>query len=361
MPSRTLKDYIGYQNGGMAQPSSTGVHNNIDNLILQAELDKLAQTGSMRVDRTPEYIGGVDPVVENVALSPIMTLKSLGSVGRKILEKTGLRNPVSHYTTGKRASSILEEGRIEGRGEFPGKPFYGDSRKYLEKQLAKDKTGWLSETDIKFQEQFPKSPSVSITRDPMFLRRPHVHVGSDIGLIMDRDNMIKKGLKIQPFAEANYGKVINDGSNIFFKGKPKSNAWWQRQKDLWGKDVIEELTPYGLEIKPTRINPRFEFEERVRGNIPTENIKLINALKFPKGESVLSPNILKIIKELGTTDIPIVKSDRFSKDIKRIMEILKSNWNHPYHKEFLKKNPNIMDYVKRIREFPTYKFDPFKR
>ena len=87
MPSRTLKDYIGYQNGGMAQPSSTGVHNNIDNLILQAELDKLAQTGSMRVDRTPEYIGGLDPIVQNVALSPILTLKSLGSVGRKLLKK----------------------------------------------------------------------------------------------------------------------------------------------------------------------------------------------------------------------------------------------------------------------------------
>jgi hypothetical protein len=317
------KFYKGYQQGGSVKPDATKVHNNIDNLILQAELDKLAQTGSMRVDRTPEYIGGVDPVVENVALSPILTLKSIGSVGKKILEKTGLRNPVSHYTTGKRASSILEEGRIEGRGEFPGKPFYGDSRKYLEKQLAKDKTGWLSETDIKFQEQFPKSPSVSITRDPMFLSRPHVHVGSDIGLIMDRDNMIKKGLKIQPFAELNYRKTIP--------------------------------SPYNSP------NPRFEFEERVRGNIPTENIKLINALRFPKGESVLSPNVLKIIKELGTTDIPIVKSDRFSKDIKRIMEILKSNWNHPYHKEFLKKNPNMMDYLKIIREFPTYKFDPFKR
>ena len=58
----------------------------------------------MRVDRTPEYIGGVDPVVENVALSPILTLKSLGSVGRKILEKTGLRNPVTHYTTGSGAT-----------------------------------------------------------------------------------------------------------------------------------------------------------------------------------------------------------------------------------------------------------------
>jgi hypothetical protein len=324
IPKEYLKKvHKGFQQGGTVEPDATKVHNNIDNLILQAELDKLAQTGSMRVDRTPEYIGGVDPVVENVALSPILTLKSLGSVGRKILEKTGLRNPVSHYTTGKRASSILEEGRIEGRGEFPGKPFYGDSRKYLEKQLAKDKTGWLSETDIKFQEQFPKSPSVSITRDPMFLSRPHVHVGSDIGLIMDRDNMIKKGLKIQPFAELNYRKTIP--------------------------------SPYNSP------NPRFEFEERVRGNIPTENIKLINALRFPKGESVLSPNVLKIIKELGTTDIPIVKSDRFSKDIKRIMEILKSNWNHPYHKEFLKKNPNMMDYLKIIREFPTYKFDPFKR
>ena len=323
MPSRTLKDYIGYQNGGMAQPSSTGVHNNIDNLILQAELDKLAQTGSMRVDRTPEYIGGVDPVVENVALSPILTLKSLGSVGRKLLKKTGLRNPVSHYTTGRRASRILEEGRIKGRGEFPGKPFYGDSRKYLEKQLAKDKTGWLSETDIKFQEQFPKSPSVSITRDPMFLSRPHVHVGSDIGLIMDRGQLTKQGMKIQPFAEANYGKVL-----------PYKH------------------TQYG------RMNPRFEFEERVRGNIPTENIKRIDILRLPSSESDFSPNMLKLLIQLYKTNIPIIKSSSVEK---KLSNIPMSSSDIDYWKGDYRKPRGTFRSIRKLLEAPTYKFDPFKR
>jgi len=301
-----FKDIRGYQNGGMAQPSSTGVHNNIDNLILQAELDKLAQTGSMRVDRTPEYIGGVDPVVENVALSPIMTLKSLGSVGRKILEKTGLRNPVSHYTTGKRASSILEEGRIEGRGEFPGKPFYGDSRKYLEKQLAKDKTGWLSETDIKFQEQFPKSPSVSITRDPMFLRRPHVHVGSDIGLIMDRDQLVRQGMKIQPFAEKGFQKTYQ---------------------------TLREL------------NPKFEFEERIRGYVPTKNIKLIDLIQLPKDLPDKSVDLFEILNAFNKSRIPIIKSPLVEERLRKI----------PI------KDDETFENIYKLMQTPTYKFDPFKR
>ena len=332
MPSKTLKDYIGYQNGGMAQPSSTGVHNNIDNLILQAELDKLAQTGSMRVDRTPEYIGGVDPVVENVALSPILTLKSLGSVGRKLLEKTGLRNPVSHYTAGQGATNILKKGEIIGTGEFPGRKARNAS-------------------------------AISVTRDPMFTSRPHGSIGTDIRFILDRDELVKKGFPMKPIAVNNYEKVINDGGNIFFKGKPKSNAWWRRQKDLWGKDVIEELTPHGLEIKPPKMNPRFEFEERVRGNIPTENIKLIDLLEFPMSEANLSQNVVNLINQLKKTDIPIIQSDKFSKKIKDIMELIEHNASikQPYHKEFLKKEPNMMDYLKKIREFPTYKFDPFKR
>ena len=77
----------------MAQPASTDVHSNIDNLILQAELDRLDQTGVMYADKTPQYIGGADDVVANVALGPLLTLKSLGGVGKKLLEKTGLRKP----------------------------------------------------------------------------------------------------------------------------------------------------------------------------------------------------------------------------------------------------------------------------
>ena len=97
----------------MAQPVSTNVHNNIDNLILQADLDKFDKTGVMYADKTPQYIGGADDVVANVALGPLLTLKSLGSVGKKLLERTGLRNPVTHYTTGSGATEILKSGTTE--------------------------------------------------------------------------------------------------------------------------------------------------------------------------------------------------------------------------------------------------------
>lgn len=80
-----------------------------------------------------------------------------------------------------------------------------------------------------------------------------------------------------------------------------------KTKDLWGKDVIEELTPHGLEIKPTRINPRFEFEERVRGYVPTENIKLIDILQLPLGQSDVSEDMLKLLGQLSRANIPIIK------------------------------------------------------
>ena len=170
---RTVNEYF--------QPASTGVHNNIDNLILDAELDKLAQTGSMRADTRPQYIGGVDPIVENIALSPLLTLKRLGTVGKELIEKTGLRNPVSHFTRGESAKDILEAGTIRGASKsFPGQAFKSD------RPL--------------------RSPSVSITRDPMFLERPHKHVGTDIRFVMDRDELVKKGFKIQPFTEQYFRK-----------------------------------------------------------------------------------------------------------------------------------------------------------
>jgi hypothetical protein len=328
IPKEYLKKvHKGFQQGGTVEPDATKVHNNIDNLILQAELDKLAQTGSMRVDRTPEYIGGVDPVVENVALSPIMTLKSLGSVGRKLLEKTGLRNPVSHYTAGQNAASILNRGKIIGTGEFPGRKARNTS-------------------------------AVSVTRDPMFTLRPHGSIGTDIRFILDRDELVKKGFPMKPIAVANYEKVINDGGNIFFKGKPKSNAWWRRQKDLWGKDVIEELTPHGLEIKPTRMNPRFEFEERIRGNIPTENIKLIDILQLPLSESDQSHNILRLLRNLYKTNIPIIKSSSVAE---RLRNMPMSSSDIDYWKGDYSKPRGVYRGIRKLLESPTYKFDPFKR
>ena len=178
----------------MAQPASTDVHNNIDNLILQADLDKFDKTGVMYADKTPQYIGGADDVVANVALGPLLTLKSLGSVGKKLLEKTGLRNPVSHYTRSQNASNILKQGRIKGLGQ----------------------------------------QAVSVTRDPMFTSRPHGSIGTDIRFILDRDELVKKGFPIKPIAVGGYRKTSPYEFN-------KENARYQK------------------------MNPKFEFEERVRG------------------------------------------------------------------------------------------------
>lgn len=67
----------GYQQGGAIEPDATSVHSNIDDLILQAELDKLAQTGSMRADTRPQYIGGVDPIVENVGTAGVKLFRGV--------------------------------------------------------------------------------------------------------------------------------------------------------------------------------------------------------------------------------------------------------------------------------------------
>ena len=263
------------------QPSSTGSHSNIDDLILQAELDKFAQTGSMREDRTPRYIGGTDDVVANIALSPILTLKSMGNVGRKILEKTGLRNPVSHFTTGDRLGKILKQGAIRGKEQaFPGKPFRGET-KY---------------TGSSYQKS---SPAVSVTRDPMFSNRPHDYIGTDVRLVMDRDKMIKKGLKMQPYVEVGgYRKTL---------------------------DALNDFPGYSDNLgNKLQMNPRFEFEERIRGNIPTENIKLIDILNVPTpdlfgGESpIYNERLMSFLRALSKTDIPMIKSPQAERAFEKI-------------------------------------------
>ena len=270
---RTVNEYF--------QPASTGVHNNIDNLILDAELDKLAQTGSMRADTRPQYIGGVDPIVENIAMGPLLTLKSLGSVGKKLLEKTGLRNPVSHFTFGQNASNILRQGKIQG------------------------------------------FPEVSVTRDPMFSNRPHGAIGTDVRFILDRDELVKKGFPMKPIAVSNYKKTIND------YGRPPITL--ENYKKIHG-------------YYPDQMNPRFEFEERVMRNIPIENVKLIDILQLPLGESDFSPNMLKLLGQLSRTNIPIIKSN-----------LVKNRLN----KMPIGKVDTFSD-VYKLMNTPTYKTNPFK-
>jgi hypothetical protein len=300
--SNTVKGYF--------EPSSTNVHSNIDDLILQAKLYEFAKTGVMYADKRPKYIGGADDVVANIALSPILTLKSIGKVGKKILEKTGLHNPVSHYTTGSRAANILKSGTIRGRDQaFPGKPFRKDSKKAIDAKLKEFREKTLSsadELDFYANELIPGSPAVSVTRDPMFLSRPHSHVGSEIGLIMDRDQLVRKGMKIQPFAEKRFQKTY---------------------------ETLREL------------NPRFEFEERIRGYVPTKNIKLIDLIQLPKDLPDKSVDLFEILNAFNKSRIPIIKSPLVEERLRKI----------PI------KDDETFENIYKLMQTPTYRFDPFSR
>lgn len=350
MPKQTISDFLKPQT---TTPVSTNVHSNIDNLIVQSKLDEFDRYGSMRT--TPlEYKGGVDDVVANIAMNPMMTLKSLGSIGKKLLQKTGLRNPIYHFTRGEKARDILSEGTIRGTGEmFPGKPFYKDSRKYLDKLLSKDETGWLDQTNLKFAEQFPKSPSVSVTRDPKFLSRPHSHIGTDVRFVMDRDEMIKKGLKMQPFVDENFGKTYHTKSF----------------SDFWGTDNLLDLgIPIKKEFKVSRrLNPKFEFEERVRGNIPTENIKMIDLIRFSPNKFLTDINNQDLIKALVKSDIPKIKSQTAYNQLLDLNKRLTSkNWEDKVSKQggvlhIADTRGNLLKYIDELLNTPTYKFDPFKR
>jgi len=278
----------------MAQPASTNVHNNIDNLILQADLDKFDKTGVMYADKTPQYIGGADDVVANVALGPLLTLKSLGGVGKKLLERTGLRNPVSHYTTSQGATNILKSKNIYGTGKFPGKNLIGGTR------------------------------AVSVTRDPMFTSRPHSSIGTDVRFILDRDEMFRKGFNIKPYAGPNYRKTLTESLDL------------DHYKEVFGKHAKQ-------------MNPRFEFEERIRDKIPVENIKLIDLLSFPQGAGQRF-NAAKILNQLAQAKAPIIRSSETTDQIKLMDEMFRKYrpQNRRYSGSTLQENLN------RLLEAPTY-------
>jgi len=309
------KTLLGMVNGGFVptESSSTKVHSNIDNLILQSELDKFAQTGWMSEDRTPEYIGGTDDVVANVAMSPLLAAKKIPSL-LKAIKDMGLKNPLYHFTSAPKASGIIKSGTIKGAERaFPGKPFKGE-----------EMVGWTEDLESLRR----KSPAVSVTRDPKFTSRPHKHVGTDVRFIMDRDEMIKKGLKIEPFVEEGFEK-------------------WRQ---LYGGKSLGDIASGKLYKTGVKPNPMFEFEERVRGNIPTENIKLIDLLKFPKWamEDEVSGMALRkadFLHDILKKKIPIMMSEEARSSIKQLggKELLTS-------REF-----------EKLMKAPTYKFDPFKR
>ena len=72
------------------------------------------------------------------------------------------------------------------------------------------------------------------------------------------------------------------------------------------------------------MNPRFEFEERIRGNIPTENIKLIDILNVPtpdlfgKYSDIYNERLMSFLRGLSKTDIPMIKSPQAERAFEKI-------------------------------------------
>jgi len=254
-------------------PVSTNVHSNVDNLIFQSNLDeqekKEKMYGAIYEDKSPEFIGGMDDVVANVAFSPLIAAKKIPDL-MKTIKKIGLKNPLYHFTSQPRAEAILKSGQINPSGSFPSAKPVG----------------------------IVKPRGFSVTRDPKFASRPHKHVPTDVRFIMDRDDLIRKGYNIKPFTESHYRKT---SESVIPIGKYKE---------------IHGYYPY-------QMNPRFEFEERIAGSLPVSDIKLIDFLKFPKKalESEiprLTTNRANLLHRILDRDIPIM----MSKDARREMKAL---------------------------------------
>ena len=138
--------------------------------------------------------------------------------------------------------------------------------------------------------------------------------------------------------------------------KPIAVEGYRKTKQSYGaknfSDLIEGSKSLELGIPTKKLyktsarpNPKFEFEERVRGNIPTENIKLIDILQLPLGETDFSPNMLKLLGQLSKTNIPIIKSN-----------LVKNRLSHiPIGRA------GTFEDIYKLMDTPTYKFDPFEK
>ena len=73
-----------------AAPDATSVHNNIDDLILKAEMDSKLRQYSMSEYKPHQHITGTAP---DVALNPLLAAKKIPSL-MKLLKKVKLKNPI---------------------------------------------------------------------------------------------------------------------------------------------------------------------------------------------------------------------------------------------------------------------------
>ena len=296
--------------GGMyetATPDATSVHNNIDDLIYQSDAENLWQKALNKVEQGmsgynhPQPITGTAP---DIALNPLLAAKKISSL-MKLLKKVKLKNPIYHHTNLISGMDILKSRKIKPTSSFKG----------IEHEVA-------GETAYDWDKAF------SITRDPMFSARPHSNIGTDVRFIMDRDDLIKKGYKIKPIAVEGFKKTVIDPNRLPIELKKKNYQIFNN------------------------MNPRFEFEERILGNMPTKDIKLIDIANLKR-----HPNYKKTDYDDAKRQFSILKDILQSSDIPIIMSNLS--------KKYLKSTNPTLSYFskaerKRLNKAPTYKYNPFK-
>ena len=252
----------------MAQPASTNVHNNIDNLILQADLDKFDKTGVMYADKTPQYIGGADDVVANVALGPLLTLKSLGGIGKKIKERVqDIKNPLYHFTSVPKAGQIFQSGKIEPSVRFPS-------------SRTRDNKGG-----------FPVG--FSLTRNPVFDSVKQNYVPKEVRIVVDKDDLVRKGRVFKPIAEPMFQKTINNYS------RPPITL--ENYKKIHG-------------FYPDQMNPFYEAEERILGALPLKDIRLIDFLDF-SSDAISNLDKGNLLYNVFSRNIPVMMSGQAKKNI----------------------------------------------
>lgn len=314
-------------NMAIADPASTDVHNNINDLIMKAEMDSKLRQYSMSAYKTPQPITGTAP---DIALNPLLAAKKIPSF-MKLLKKINLRNPIYHHTSVPKALRILETQKIKPTGSFP---------------KGKEK---LSKEIDEFGNYIPIPRAFSITRDPKFLARPHSNIGTDVRFIMDRDDLIKKGYKMNPIAVSGFKKT-----------SPKPPPFYP--------DPSVGIGSRG--VKKTVMNPRFEFEERILGNLSTKDIKLMDFAKIPieygttatgkyflQGARKPTPELQNLINTVldmnqKSTQLPVVMSEQVRNTLKRVKPYLTDMYT--------KNNPDRVKALERLMSSPTYKYNPFK-
>jgi len=328
-----------------AEPVSTAVHSNINSLLAQSDKTHLWQKALGEVEKSmsgykhPEPITGTAP---DIALSPLVAAKSIPNL-LKMVKKINLKNPIYHHTSIPRAKEILKTGEIKPTSSvFKG----GETPKYLK------------EVD-EFGNYMPVPKAFSVTRDPKFLSRPHSNIGTDIRFIMDRDELVRQGYKLKPFAESGFRKTSH--------------------KYVSPEDY-KIIPGYGHYTNP--MNPRFEFEERVLGNLPTKDIKLIDWAKIPiahgtklaqgveksrYGAVAPTRELQDLMQYIMNTDkaydinkgwyrapqLPLIMSEQVRSTLKKVQPYLTNAYTQYGH-------PDKVKALEKLMSAPTYKYNPFK-